>query len=57
MGCETVVVVGARLKRRVSWTPGADGAPLERVDEGVCRFVVDVAWLDAGTIRRAWDDG
>lgn len=36
--------------------PGADGAPLETDDDdgGVCRFVVDVAWPDAGTIRRAW---
>lgn len=48
-----VVVVGARLKRRVSWMPGAEGAPLERDDEVVCKFVVDVAWPDAGTIRRA----
>jgi len=52
-----VAVAGARLKRRVSWTPGADGAPFERDDVDVCRLVVDVAWPDAGTIRRAWSEG
>ncbi len=38
--------------------PGADGAPLETDDDDgvVCRFVVDVAWPDAGTIRRAWSE-
>ena len=44
----------------MSWTPGADGAPLEGVVEevgAVWRFVVDVAWPDAGTIRRALGDG
>lgn len=33
----------------VSWIPGAEGAPLEVVEEV---FVVEVEWLDEGTNRR-----
>lgn len=46
-----------RLERRVSWMPGAEGAPLEREEEGFWRFVVDVAWPEAGTMRSALDGG
>lgn len=35
-----------RLVRRVSWTPGAEGAEGFRV--------VWVGWLEAGTILRDW---
>ena len=34
-------------ERRVSWRPGAEGAPLEVV-------VVEVEWEDGGTRRRDW---
>lgn len=37
--------VGFSEERRVSWRPGADGAPLEVV-------VVEVEWEDGGTKRR-----
>lgn len=39
-------VLRARLERRVSWTPGAEGAPREG-------FVVEVCAVE-GTIRRDW---
>ena len=39
---------GAREERRVSWMPGADGAP--RVVESV--LLVEVAWLEGGAMRR-----
>ncbi len=37
---------GERDERRVSWMPGAEGAPFE--EEEV--LVVEVEWEDAGTI-------
>lgn len=37
-------VLSARLERRVSWTPGAEGAPREAV--------VLVVWAVVGTMRR-----
>lgn len=40
--------VGFREARRVSWRPGAEGAPLEVV-------VVEVEWEDGGTMRRDWE--
>ena len=41
---------GVREDRRVSWRPGADGAPLE-VDEEMVLFV-EVEWLEWGAMRR-----
>lgn len=40
--------VGVREERRVSWMPGADGAPpaVELV------LLVDVAWLEGGAMWR-----
>lgn len=40
--------VGAREERRVSWMPGAEGAP--PVVELV--LLVEVAWLEGGAMRR-----
>ena len=40
--------VGVREERRVSWMPGAEGAP--PVVELV--LVVEVAWLEEGAMRR-----
>lgn len=39
---------GARPERRVSWSPGAEGAAMER------RWVKVVVWESAGTMRRDW---
>lgn len=58
-GCVDVglfVVLGAvgRLERRVSWMPGAEGAPFvvdEDVEEVVERLVVVVGWERGGTMR------
>ena len=48
-----VVWVGERLERRVSWMPGADGAPLERaLGVELLRFVVEVGWVEEGAMRR-----
>ena len=54
-----VVVEGAgevRFARRVSWRPGAEGAPLvsgvEEVEVWVVRFVVEEGWVAGGAIRR-----
>jgi len=35
-------------ERRVSWMPGAEGAPLEVAEEV---FVVEEEWLDGGAMR------
>ena len=43
-----VVGVGFSEERRVSWRPGAEGAPLV-VEEAV---VVEVEWEDGGAMRR-----
>lgn len=43
-----MVVVGAREERRVSWMPGAEGAP--PVVELV--LLVEVAWFEEGAMRR-----
>lgn len=40
-----------REERRVSWRPGAEGAPLEVVEEV---FVVEVVWAVGGAMRRDW---
>lgn len=45
---DEVVVVGAREERRVSWMPGAEGAP--PVVELV--LLVEVAWFEEGAMRR-----
>lgn len=37
-----------REERRVSWMPGAEGAPLEVAEEV---FVVEEEWLDGGAMR------
>lgn len=42
-------VLRERLARRVSWTPGAEGAPSDGV--------VDVGCEAAGVMRRAWEEG
>lgn len=41
--------VRARLERRVSWTPGAEGAPREGR--------VEVGWAEGGAMRRDWEVG
>ena len=56
-GCgaeEEGLIIGVRLARRVSWMPGAEGAPGgERVDvEMVVRFVAEEGWGGAGAMRR-----
>ena len=43
-----VTGVGFREERRVSWRPGAEGAPLV----GAEVVVVEVEWEDGGTMRR-----
>lgn len=42
-----------RLERRVSWMPGAEGAPLDEDVGGVVveRLVVVVGWERLGTMR------
>ena len=48
---------GVREERRVSWRPGAEGAPREssEVDEDFVEvLVVDVGWEAEGTMRRDW---
>lgn len=44
-----------RLERRVSWMPGAEGAPLD-CWEGLetVVLVVEVEWFEGGAIRRDW---
>ena len=45
-----------RLARRVSWIPGADGAPLaEEAEVPAVRLVVMVGCEDWGIIRRDWE--
>lgn len=46
---EVVEGAGVREERRVSWMPGAEGAPLEVLEEVL---VVEVAWEDGGAMRR-----
>ncbi len=43
-----VAGVGFREERRVSWRPGAEGAPLAVVEV----VVVEVEWEDGGAMRR-----
>ena len=45
----------AREARRVSWRPGAEGAPVVRALAGVerVRLVVEVGWAEEGAMRRA----
>ena len=38
---------GSRFERRVSWRPGADGAPL--FDDVL---VLEVGWLEGGAMRK-----
>lgn len=50
-GCGAPEVVGGGVfmeERRVSWMPGAEGAPLEVAEEV---FVVEEEWLDGGAMR------
>ena len=49
---EVVDGTGVREERSVSWTPGADGAPLEVEEEEV--LVVEVVCWVGGAIRRDW---
>lgn len=53
---EPGVTAEDRFARRVSWTPGAEGAPLAEVGFGVLveRLVVEVGWAGAGTMRSDW---
>lgn len=56
MGCLVSEIVGGgevREERRVSWMPGAEGAPLD-VDVVVMEevFVVEVVWEVGGAMRR-----
>lgn len=47
--------VEERLARRVSWIPGADGAPFaEGLEVAAVRLVVMVGCEDWGIIRRDW---
>jgi len=51
IGCGAPVLVGGGVvmeERRVSWMPGAEGAPLEAEEEV---FVVVEEWLDGGAMR------
>ena len=48
MFVDEVVGVGVREERRVSWMPGAEGAP--PVVELV--LLVEVGWLKGGAMRR-----
>ena len=45
---------GVREARRVSWMPGAEGAPLDvgTEPEWVVRLVVEEGWEEDGAIRR-----
>lgn len=45
-----------RLERRVSWIPGAEGAPFDEggCEEDVERLFVDAGWEDGGTMWKDW---
>lgn len=58
-GCAEMVMAAEaeeRFARRVSWIPGADGAPLVEVELGWLteRLVVELGCADDGAMRRDW---
>lgn len=46
-----VFTVGPTPARRVSWRPGAEGAPAVRAE----RWEWEVEWVDGGAMRIAWE--
>lgn len=50
MGTEVVFTLGPTPARRVSWRPGAEGAPVVRAE----RWEWEVEWVEGGAMRIAW---